>query len=99
MSMIRDFLEMPNDSMKKTIIVATLLCLVCSVLVSGAAVALKPIQDYAAYEFLLKSNQLYLETYEKLLDIGKYEPSEYSEIASSERVFSLGENLKKVLNI
>lgn len=45
MSIISDFLEMPNDSTKKTIIVATLLCLVCSVLVSGAAVALKPIQD------------------------------------------------------
>ena len=45
MSMIRDFLDMPNDSTQKTVIVATLLCLVCSVLVSGAAVALKPIQD------------------------------------------------------
>lgn len=45
MSVIKDFLEMPNDSTKKTIIVATLLCLVCSVLVSGAAVALKPVQE------------------------------------------------------
>ena len=45
MSFIRDFLEMPNDSTKKTVIVATALCLVCSVLVSGAAVMLKPIQD------------------------------------------------------
>lgn len=45
MSFIRRFLDMPNDSTQKTIIVATLLCLVCSVLVSGAAVALKPIQD------------------------------------------------------
>lgn len=43
--MIRRFLDMPNDSMQKTIFVATVLCLVCSILVSGAAVALKPIQD------------------------------------------------------
>ncbi|MCA9472108.1 MAG: Na(+)-translocating NADH-quinone reductase subunit C [Nitrospirales bacterium] len=35
---------MPNDSTAKTIIVALLLCLVCSVIVSTAAVALKPIQ-------------------------------------------------------
>lgn len=43
--MIRTFLDMPNDSKLKTVIVALLLCLVCSVLVSGAAVVLKPIQD------------------------------------------------------
>lgn len=34
-----------NDSVKKTIIVATLLCLVCSIMVSVAAVYLRPIQD------------------------------------------------------
>ncbi|SFX08174.1 Na(+)-translocating NADH-quinone reductase subunit C [Marinospirillum alkaliphilum] len=33
-----------NDSIKKTLTVAFLLCLVCSVIVSGAAVALKPLQ-------------------------------------------------------
>ncbi|WP_396586268.1 Na(+)-translocating NADH-quinone reductase subunit C [Bermanella sp. R86510] len=33
-----------NDSIKKTITVAVLLCLVCSVIVSGAAVSLKPVQ-------------------------------------------------------
>ncbi|CAA6824976.1 MAG: Na(+)-translocating NADH-quinone reductase subunit C (EC [uncultured Thiotrichaceae bacterium] len=43
--MIRRFLDMPNDSTQKTIFVAAVLCLVCSVLVSGAAVALKPIQN------------------------------------------------------
>ena len=37
-------LGMSNDSTAKTIIVALLLCLVCSVVVSTAAVALKPIQ-------------------------------------------------------
>ncbi len=36
---------MENDSIKKTIIVATLLCIVCSVLVSTAAVKLKPLQE------------------------------------------------------
>ncbi|MFK7159931.1 Na(+)-translocating NADH-quinone reductase subunit C [Marinospirillum sp. MEB164] len=34
-----------NDSMKKTLTVAFLLCLVCSIIVSGAAVALKPLQE------------------------------------------------------
>lgn len=38
------FLAMPNDSTVKTLIVAVLLCLVCSVLVSTAAVRLKPLQ-------------------------------------------------------
>jgi len=37
-------LSLPNDSPKKTIIVATLLCLVCSVLVSTSAVMFKPLQ-------------------------------------------------------
>jgi len=45
MSVFKQFAEMPNDSRLKTIIVALLLCLVCSVLVSTAAVALKPKQD------------------------------------------------------
>jgi Na+-transporting NADH:ubiquinone oxidoreductase subunit C len=33
-----------NDSIQKTILVAVLLCLVCSIIVSGAAVSLKPMQ-------------------------------------------------------
>lgn len=33
-----------NDSIQKTLIVAILLCLVCSVIVAGAAVSLKPMQ-------------------------------------------------------
>ena len=36
---------MSNDSISKTVIVATLLCFVCSVIVSVAAVSLKPIQN------------------------------------------------------
>ncbi len=43
--MIRTFLDLPNDSKQKTIAVALLLCLVCSVAVSTAAVMLKPIQE------------------------------------------------------
>jgi Na+-transporting NADH:ubiquinone oxidoreductase subunit C len=35
---------MPNDSIQKTLFVAIALCLVCSVMVSGAAVLLKPTQ-------------------------------------------------------
>lgn len=34
-----------NDSIKKTLLVAILLCLVCSVIVAGAAVSLKPMQQ------------------------------------------------------
>ena len=34
-----------SDSIKQTLIVAFSLCLVCSILVSGAAVILKPVQD------------------------------------------------------
>ncbi len=36
---------MSNDSTAKTLIVATLLCVVCSVMVSWAAVSLKPLQN------------------------------------------------------
>lgn len=43
--MFRKFLAMPNDSTQKTMMVALLLCLVCSIAVSGAAVILKPIQE------------------------------------------------------
>ena len=38
------FLKLPNDNMFKTIAVAVLLCLVCSIIVSTAAVKLKPTQ-------------------------------------------------------
>lgn len=38
------FFHLPNDNIVKTIGVATLLCLVCSIIVSGAAIALKPQQ-------------------------------------------------------
>jgi len=38
------FFHLPNDNIVKTIGVATLLCLVCSVIVSGAATILKPKQ-------------------------------------------------------
>jgi Na+-transporting NADH:ubiquinone oxidoreductase subunit C len=38
------FFHLPNDNMVKTIGVATLLCLVCSIIVSGAAIILKPQQ-------------------------------------------------------
>ena len=36
---------MPNDSRSKTLLVALLLCLVCSIVVSTAAVTLKPLQE------------------------------------------------------
>ena len=39
-------LAMGNDSLEKTIAIAVALCLVCAVLVSFGAVALKPLQAY-----------------------------------------------------
>ncbi|MFM2318581.1 MAG: hypothetical protein RLZZ215_1202 [Pseudomonadota bacterium] len=45
MSVISEVLALPNDSRKKTFIVAFVLCLICSIAVSSAAVLLKPIQD------------------------------------------------------
>lgn len=39
------FRAMPNDSTQKTLIVAFVLCLACSVVVSSAAVLLKPLQE------------------------------------------------------
>ncbi|MGK0270299.1 MAG: Na+-transporting NADH:ubiquinone oxidoreductase subunit C [Cocleimonas sp.] len=43
--MIKNILALPNDSVKKTLTVAFALCLVCSILVSAAAVVLKPMQE------------------------------------------------------
>lgn len=43
--MIRRFLDMPTDSLPKTIFVAVMVCLVGSMFVSAAAVALRPIQE------------------------------------------------------
>lgn len=41
---MKSILNLPNDSTAKTIIVALALCLVCSIIVSSAAVGLKPKQ-------------------------------------------------------
>jgi Na+-transporting NADH:ubiquinone oxidoreductase subunit C len=38
-------MSLPNDNPKKTLFIAILLCLVCSILVSTAAVSLKPMQQ------------------------------------------------------
>ena len=42
---IRRFLDMPNDSVTKTVVVAVTLCLVASMVVSAAAVSLRPVQE------------------------------------------------------
>ncbi len=44
-----------NDTVSKTFIVAVVLCLVCSILVSSAAVLLRPLQQEKAAEFKQKS--------------------------------------------
>ncbi|MBN9676718.1 Na(+)-translocating NADH-quinone reductase subunit C [Salipiger bermudensis] len=43
--LIRRFLDMPNDSVPKTVFVAVTLCLVASMVVSAAAVSLRPVQQ------------------------------------------------------
>ncbi len=50
------FFHLPNDNMVKTIGVATLLCLLCSIIVSGAATLLKPTQ--VANALLDKKNNI-----------------------------------------
>jgi len=43
--LFRRFLDMPNDSVTKTVVVAVTLCLVASMVVSAAAVSLRPVQE------------------------------------------------------
>ncbi|MCB1814722.1 MAG: hypothetical protein KDK04_23820, partial [Candidatus Competibacteraceae bacterium] len=42
---VTETLAMDNDSRRKTLFVALVLCLVCSIIVAGAAVLLRPIQN------------------------------------------------------
>lgn len=42
---LRAFLDLPTDSIPKTLFVAIALCLVASMIVSTAAVSLRPIQE------------------------------------------------------
>ena len=44
-----------NDTIQKTLLVAVLLCLVCSVIVAGAAVSLKPLQQANKSEDMKKN--------------------------------------------
>ncbi|MEM1431860.1 MAG: Na(+)-translocating NADH-quinone reductase subunit C [Pseudomonadota bacterium] len=63
--LIRRFLDLPTDSVPKTIFVAVSLCLVASMVVSAAAVSLRPIQEVNA----LKDKQVNI-----LQVAGLYEP-------------------------
>ncbi len=62
---VRRFLAMPPDSVGKTVLVAVALCLVASMVVSAAAVALRPLQTVNA----LKDKQINI-----LQVAGIYEP-------------------------
>ena len=42
----KPYLDLPNDSFKKTVAVALALCLVGAIVVSGSAVILKPLQEW-----------------------------------------------------
>ncbi|MEO1724972.1 MAG: Na(+)-translocating NADH-quinone reductase subunit C [Pseudomonadota bacterium] len=66
-SFIRRFLDMPPDSVPKTVAIAVSLCLVASMVVSAAAVALRPIQAVNA----LKDKQINI-----LQVAGIYDPDE-----------------------
>jgi Na+-transporting NADH:ubiquinone oxidoreductase subunit C len=57
-----------KDTLKSTIIVAFLMCIVCAVLVSGAAVMLKPIQT---------SNKEYARNRDVLVAAGMYDPAKH----------------------
>jgi Na+-transporting NADH:ubiquinone oxidoreductase subunit C len=62
---LRRFLDLPTDSVPKTVFVAVALCLVASMVVSAAAVTLRPIQEVNA----LKDKQINI-----LQVAGLYEP-------------------------
>ncbi len=64
---IRRFLDLPADSVPKTLFVAISLCLVASMIVSAAAVSLRPLQEVNA----LKDKQINI-----LQVAGRYDPSE-----------------------
>lgn len=63
--LIRRFLDLPTDSVPKTIFMAVAVCLVASMCVSAAAVALRPVQEVNA----LKDKQINI-----LQVAGMYEP-------------------------
>lgn len=74
---MREILDLPNDSTKKTLFVALTLCLVCSVVVAAAAVVLKPIQS---------SNQAFDRKMNILRAANLYEPGINVEQVYAERV-------------
>lgn len=53
--MIRRLLDLPNDDSRKIVFVAVSLCLVCSLMVSAAAVLLAPMQVAQQQEFLRRN--------------------------------------------
>ena len=73
---IRRFLDLPTDSIPKTIFVAVSLCLVASMVVSAAAVALRPLQEVNK----LKDKQVNI-----LQVAGLYEPG--ADVAETFAVF------------
>ena len=76
--MIKNLLDLPNDHPRKTIAVAMLLCLVCSLVVSAAAIGLRPLQqanEAAAFQReILKAARLYDEGVDVNQAFEKLEP-------------------------
>lgn len=90
--MIKEILALPNDSVKKTLSVAFALCLVCSILVSAAAVILKPMQE-ANKAFDKKRNILEIAG---LMEEGKSVDELYKQIEARVIDTSTGEYVDEV---
>lgn len=71
-------MSLDKDSLPNTFIVATLLCLVCSFLVSAAAVGLKPI----------KSRNIQLDRKNNLLQVTGFTPKDIKEAGGIEELFA-----------
>ena len=90
--MIKEILNLPNDSVKKTLTVAFALCLVCSILVSAAAVVLKPMQE-ANKAFDKKRNILQIAG---LMEEGKSVDELYKQIEARVIDTSTGEYIDEI---
>lgn len=89
---LANFLALPNDSTLKTLVVAVALCLVCSVLVSTAAVTLKPLQatnrDLDKKKNILEVTQL-LQPGKSIDDLFKQIEPKVVDLATGEYVESI----------
>lgn len=86
---------MSNDSIGKTLTVAILLCLVCSVIVSGAAVYLKPLQE----KNKLRDKQSNILSAAGLLDSGKDIASQFERVEKRVVNIETGQYVSEDFNV